>query len=559
MDSYREKILSICQPIVGENLDLVLDVPSDEFGDISTNIALQAAKLNNKNPRQLATELANKLTEEFDEAESVSIAGPGFINIKLKNNVIFDRAISAHKLPKPLHGKVVVAEYSDPNPFKVLHAGHLYTSLVGDAIANIEQAAGAKVHRLNFGGDVGLHVAKTMWAIIKELGGEVPEKLADVEDAKKLDWLSQRYTSGNEAYEEDDSAKQEIVEINKRVYLIHENEDKTSPFAQIYWTCRQWSYDGFDELYARLRMQPFEKYYPESLVAQPGLKAVKKGLENGVFKKSDGAVVFDGEAIGLHTRVFINSEGLPTYEAKDLGLSLAKWDEYKFDKSLIITGNDIDQYMKVVVAAVRHFEPKAAERTVHRTHGQIKLAGGQKMSSRKGNILRASDILDAATSASQKIGNTDDQVVLGAIRYSFLKGRLGGDIIYDPEESVGLEGNSGPYIQYALVRAKSILAKAQDSGPSTINMIETLEPGERSLARAIAQYPDVFNLAVSTYSPHHICNYLYELAQKFNSFYEANRVVGHERQDIRLALVGAYIRVLNSGLDVLGMPKPEKM
>lgn len=557
MEKYRKDITKICASIIRHDFQVNLDRPDEDFGDLSTNVALVAAKSLGHNPKELAHELADALKKELVNVSSVEVAGPGFINITFLDKEILGSAMDASQLEKTLDGQQVVAEYSDPNPFKTLHAGHLYTSLVGDAIANLQETAGAKVHRVNFGGDVGLHVAKSMWAIIRELGGENPKQLQDVKDSEKLSWLSQHYVAGNKAYETDENAKQEIITINKRVYEIHSKSDKTSPFAQIYWTCRQWSYDGFDALYSKLQMQPFEKYYPESAVAQKGLKTVEAGLSKDVFKKSDGAIVFDGESVGLHTRVFVNSEGLPTYEAKDLGLSLTKWQDYSFDKSLIITGDDITEYMKVIIAVVRHFEPQAAERTIHRTHGQIKLAGGVKMSSRLGNVLTADDILQAAFEASKKLGNQDEQVVLGAVRYSFLKNRLGGDIIYTPQESVSMEGNSGPYIQYALVRARSILQKVDEHSPQ--NLPQDLQRSERSLARKISMYPEVFALALNTYSPHHICNYLYELAQNFNGFYEHNRVIGDDRQELRISLVKAYEQVLSEGLKVLGMPRPKKM
>jgi arginyl-tRNA synthetase len=538
--------------------ELTLTRPDEQFGDYATNAALQLSKQLGKNPREIAEAVASKLSGN-NLVQSVSVAGPGFINIKVSDETLFSQAINAHKIDQSLRGKSIVAEYSDPNPFKVLHAGHLYTSLVGDAIANIIETAGADVHRVNFGGDVGLHVAKTMWAIVKELGGENPDKLTGIADDQKLDWISTRYVAGNEAYETDEAAKSEIIECNKRIYKIHEENNESSPFAQIYWTCRQWSYDGFDALYTRLGMQQFEKYYPESATTQLGVDSIKSGLEQGFFHKSDGAVVFDEATSGLHTRVFMNSEGLPTYEAKDLGLALTKWQDYQFDKSLIITGDDIQEYMKVIIAAVQRLNPEAAQRTTHLTHGQIKLAGGQKMSSRLGNILRADDILDAAFSAHKEVtGKDDESVVLGAVRYSFLRNRIGGDIIYDPKESVSLEGNSGPYLQYALVRARSILRKAGDV-PINSEYNGELEPAERSLARQISLYHEVFAKSLNEYAPHNICTYLYELAVIFNRFYEQSRVLDDPRSELRLQLVTAYEHVLSHGLGVLGMPKPQEM
>jgi arginyl-tRNA synthetase len=527
--------------------------PEEQFGDYATNIALQLAKQVGKSPREIADALAGKLREDLKEQVSeVSIAGPGFINLKLSDAALAE-ALRIEPA-KSLKGKTVVAEYSDPNPFKVLHAGHLYTSVVGDAIANLLEQAGATVHRVNFGGDVGLHVGKTMWAILKQLDGEQPAKLSEVTEAERADWMAKAYVEGTRAYDEDESAKAEIIALNKRVYQLHNDDDHDSPFAQIYWTCRQWSYDYFDDFYARIGSH-FEKYYPESAVANLGLETVKAQLAKGVFEKSDGAVIFDGEKYGLHTRVFINSEGIPTYEAKDVGLIMQKYADYHFDKSVVITGNEQAQYMAVVLKAVEQFEPALVKATAHLTHGLVKLKGGVKMSSRQGNFLRAVDVLDAASEANKQFGQDDEQTSLGAVKYAFLKVRTGGDIIYDPEESVSLEGNSGPYLQYAHARARSILAKVDGAGEPA----EDFDDGERALARKISEYAETVDKATAELMPHLICTYLYELAQTFNRFYEHNRVIGDERQSQRLALVAAYADTLKRGLTLLGIASPHKM
>jgi arginyl-tRNA synthetase len=199
-----------------------------------------------------------------------------------------------------------------------------------------------------------------------------------------------------------------------------------------------------------------------------------------------------------------------------------------------------------------------AQGTTHLTHGLVKLKGGVKMSSRKGNILRAVDVLDTAAEANKRLtGNEDEQVVLAAVKYSFLKARLGGDIVYDPEESVAIEGNSGPYIQYAHARARSILAKADGSKPAADD--SALEADERSLLRKMSEYPEVVEKATDELLPHHICTYLYELAQAFNRFYEKNRVIDDPRQAVRLKLVADYADTLKNGLKLLGIHAPDHM
>ena len=529
----------------------------EQFGDYSTNVALQLAGRLQKPPHEVAAALVKAVRSNFGEqVKDVAIAGPGFINITMSDAFLLQSVNGAVKnRPQTYAGQTVVTEYSDPNPFKVLHAGHLYTSIVGHAIANLVEAAGGTVHRVNFGGDVGLHVGKTMWAIMQDLGGELPQKLADIPEDQHSEWMAACYVKGTQAYEDDEDAKAAIVAANKRVYELHANDDHESAFAQIYWTCRAWSYAYFNAFYERIGT-PFEKYYPESQTAPVGLKTVREQLARGVYSESDGAVVFKAEQYGLHTRVFINSQGIPTYEAKDVGLIMLKKQDYSFDRSIVVTDNGQEQYMAVVLKSIEQFAPELVEATTHLTHGVVKLAGGVKMSSRKGNFLRALDVLDAAEKANKAAtGREDEQAVLGAVKYSFLKPRIGGDIIYDPEESVNLLGNSGPYLQYAHARARSILAKAEQS----MAAITGLDAGERSLARKIAEYPDVMQKAVTDLMPHHICTYLYELAQIFNRFYEHNRVIGDERQAIRLQLVEQYADILHDGLSMLGIAAPEKM
>jgi arginyl-tRNA synthetase len=543
----KAKLEQILADVVGAPVSVTR--PEPQFGDFATNVAMQLAGQQGRSPREIAEDIANKLRQQ-PEITEVTVAGPGFINIHLSDTALI-QALQAQPA-QTLAGQTVLAEYSDPNPFKPLHAGHLYTTLVGDVLSRILEAAGAQVIRLNFGGDVGPHVAKSMWAIVQELGGEDPSKLTEVEDRPR--WLGERYVEGNNAYEANPEAQAEIKEYNRLIYEIQATGDHESPLAQIYWTCRQWSYDYFAELYRQLQVKPFDRFIPESEVTPLGLATVQKELQNGVFTESDGAVVFPGEKYGLHTRVFINQQGLPTYEAKDVGLSLTKWQDYPdFTESIIITANEQAEYMRVVLAAIKQFAPEPAERTKHLTHGMVKLAGGVKMSSRKGNVVTALELLEAARQAAPE---ASEETILAAVKYALTKNRMGGDIAYDPRESIALEGNSGPYLQYAHARARSILAKLGGLQP----LAEvTLEPDERVLVAKLGQFTEVVDLSVQELMPHHICTYLYELAQEFNRFYERNRVVDDPRQIVRAGLVLAYADTLRRGLDLLGIHAPERM
>ena len=553
-----QDITSIIQKTVksalGADIAVELVRTEEKFGDYTTNVALHLAGKLKRQPREVAEQLAAKLSPALDGiAEKIEVAGPGFINLTLTTRRLLEDARSAVViLPNNYQDKSVVVEYSDPNPFKVLHAGHFYTSVVGDAIANLFELSGATVHRVNFGGDVGRHVGQTMWSIIQEFGGEFPDKLDSIVASERPDWLAAHYINGTNHFEE---AKNEIVKLNEWVYKLVEEEDYASPLARIYWQCRQWSYDYFDEFYKKIGSK-FEKYYPESTVASLGLNTVKK-YTGQVFTVSDGAVVFEGEKYGLHTRVFVNSQGLPTYEAKDVGLIMRKWQDYHFDKSVVITGNEQEQYMAVVLEAIKHFAPDLANRTSHITHGMVKMKGGVKMSSRLGNILRAEMVLQAAKDANKKAtGHDSTESALAAVKYAFLKQRTGGDIIYDPDESVSLEGNSGPYLQYAHARARSVIAK---SGQTPSEVDDTLQPDERSLARKIGAYPEVLQKTVDELVPHVLCTYLHELTQNYNRFYEKNKIVGDEREAIRLHLTHLFAEVIKDGLGLLSINAPDKM
>jgi len=550
METYKQAIETVCLELFEQEVTVILTRPEEQFGDYSTNVAMQlAAKMGTK-PREIAEQIVEKLDMD------ATVAGAGFINVRVADSAVVSSASSAiDSLKKPLDGQIVVAEYSDPNPFKALHAGHLYTSLVGDAVANLMEAAGAEVKRVNFGGDVGLHVGKAMWAILQAIGGENPEKLKELQKSDRAKWVSDRYVEGHKAYEGDEQTKNNIINMNKRVYQVHTDQDQDSAFAQIYWTCRQWSYDGFDSLYELLNMKPFDKYYPESAVDRLGFETINKHLGT-VYEKSDGAIIFRGEPFGLFTQVFVNSQGFTTYAGKDVGLIQQKYIDYHYDISFIITDFSQKDHLSVVMKSIEQYEPELVAKTVHHTHGRINFADGSKMSSRGGNVVMAEDVLEATFAASK---GGDKSIVLGAVRYSFLKNRIGGNIAYDPNESVAQEGNSGPYLQYALVRARAILKKVTDSTAYAPGADIKLDEFERSLARKLSMYPETFEAALADYSPHHICGYLYELAQIFNRFYENSRVAGDQREALRAELVGSYEKVLTHGLGLLGMPTPEKM
>ena len=528
--------------------------PDEKFGDFATNVALQLAAAANMNPRAVATQLAAEI-ESHPAIASATVAGPGFINLTLTAAALV--SMLQADLTAVNHGKRVLLEFSCPNAFKELHTGHLYQTIAGDAIGRILEATGVTVFRANFGGDVGLHVAKCLYGILEEIGGETEyTKIFVIDQAARPEWLSSQYVRGAAAYERDETIKAQIAAINSRVYALQAEQDHDSDLAKLYWECRDWSYDYFKQFYDDISVQPFDKYYPESTTTEAGLVIVRANTPQ-TFQESEGAVIFQGESVGLHTSVFITSKGLPTYQTKDLGVIMAEVQDFPYDQRVIMTGNDQTEYMRVIFAALASFDPELAAKQLHHPNGTVKFSGGQKMSSRLGNVTRAVDVLRVVSEAvAANDSQTRNDISLGAIKYSFLKHRIGGDIAFDLNESIRLEGNSGPYLQYAHTRAASILKKSNEVSTESLDAIEA---DERSLTRKLAEYNEVIVKAAEELMPHLICTYLYELAQAFNRFYENNRVIGDDRQAIRLTLVKIYADTLKSGLVLLGVPVPEEM
>ena len=550
-------IADIIKERYGQTIKVEVTRPEPQFGDFATNAALQLAKPLGRNPREIAEEIAASL-RDTGNYEKVEVAGPGFINITLSGSVLL---ALIREEPRAINmGQNVVLEYSCPNAFKELHTGHLYQTIFGDILARLLLVSGATVHRTSFGGDVGLHVAKCLWGMRQELGGEKPEKLANIPDDafERSRWISRCYVIGATAYEGDEATKNDIDELNKTIYGFHDTNDHDSPLAKIYWQTRQWSFDYFDAFYQTIDVVPM-RYIPESSTAPIGLKVVREQLLKGNLKESEGAVVFEGdESKHLHTRVFVTSRGLPTYETKDIGVIWLEKQDYQFDRRYLITGNDQREYMRVVFAAAETFRPELAGTMTHLTNGTVRFADGKKMSSRLGNVTRAVDVLDVVREKVRSLVSDEsnvEAVTLGAIKYVFAKYKLGGDIAFDINETVSLAGNSGPYLQYAHARARSVLEKSNAVFAQPAKVL----PEDRALVRKLGEYHEVVAHAAKSLEPHYICNYLFELAQEFNRYYENNRVIGGDLEEHRVSLVALYADTLKAGLAILGIHAPEKL
>lgn len=553
-DTITQAIVEALKNLGLSDVQVVLERPADlSHGDYSTNIALVAAKKADKNPRQLAEEIFAALGP-IAGVQKVEIAGAGFINFHLEDNFFRDSARTILDVGdswgtnKILKGQRVMYEYTDPNPFKVFHIGHLMSNSLGESLARIAESSGASVIRANYQGDIGPHVAKCMWGLMKEHL-----------DPKSVSDLGKAYVVGNAAYEDDTVAKEEIDSINRRLY------DADATLKQLYDAGRATSLQHFEDLY-RILGTKFDHYFFESVMSPIGVKIVEEGLTKGIFEKSDGATVYKGEKKGLHTRVFLTSKGTPTYEAKELGLNKSKFENEKLDHSIIITANEQSGYFQVVLAAMAEVLPDVAAKTQHISHGFMQLVGG-KMSSRKGNVVSGESLIEEmrAKAFAKMEGRTfeseeekesvADAVAVAAIKYSILKQGTGKNIVFDPEQSLSFEGDSGPYLQYAYVRARSVLKKAENEVRSTENF-----PNEVSmLERLLPRFPEVVERAGKEYEPHHVTTYLTELASAFNSWYAEGRILGDEHEAYKLELTKAFALTMKNGLNALGIRVPETM
>ncbi|MCM2338858.1 MAG: arginine--tRNA ligase [Burkholderiales bacterium] len=556
--------------------EISLEHPVDlKMGDYSTNVAMVLAKSANTNPK----ELAEKMVEEINKRVALKSrkratldkieAKNGFINFYLSNKFLVDsvKEILENKnfgRNNYFDDKKIMVEYTDPNPFKPFHIGHLMTNAIGESISRIVEFSGAKAIRANYQGDVGPHVAKAIYQLLKD---GLPDENKSV--SEKARYIGELYAKGNDEYESNENIKKEIDEINKKVY--ERNDEKIN---NIYDWGRRVTLEAFEEIYKILGTN-FNYYFFESVAAPIGEKIVRDNLDK-IFEESDGAIVFHAEKHDpkLHTRVFINSKGLPTYETKELGLTKMKFEKENLDLSIVITANEQEEYMKVVGKALEIINPEVALKMKHIVHGMMRLASG-KMSSRKGNVITGEFlILESCKEVLEKIKDRDfteeekvqisNDVGVAALKYSILKQNIGGNIIYDFEKSISFEGDSGPYLQYSYARANSIVEKAKIENilPGFLFGDEkeiVLPPGE--VEKLLYRFPEVVERAAREFGPHYISNYLIDLARAFNAYYGNTKIIDKDdlNSPYKIALTLAFANVIKNGLYLLGIRVPERM
>lgn len=540
------KIIAVVQDLYSIDVAIQLDRPDPKFGDYSTNVAMQLAGKLNRSPRDIATEVADAL-RNTGEYTSVDVAGPGFINFTLGVEALLDLTRLDPKQSR--RGEVVVIETNNPNPFKAMHIGHAYNAILADTMANLLAVSGATTHRVSYHGDVGAHVGKSMWAILKETDGDAA-KLEAITQSERNAFMSKMYTAGSKAAKESEDIKKEVDELAKQSFTLDD-----PAYKAIYEMCAKWSYDEIDRTVARLGNIPIEKRYVESETEEPG-KALIKAHTPGVFTQSDGAYVFEGSKYGSFDNVYIGSHGNGLYGAHDMGLVQLKYADFsQLDMSIVVTGNEQGAYFKGVIAASELAIPELKGKLYNYPTGLVKLTTG-KMSSRTGDVVEISWLFDEFGAAiTARGGEAKDEIIAGALRYQFLKSKIGGDVVFDINEAVSLTGNTGSYLQYAHARARRIIDKATETVAYPVDVHDE----DRLLVRKLGEYHEVADKAIALLESHHICTYLFELAQEFNRYYEKNQVVGDALEAHRVGVVGLYADTLKAGLSILGIYAPEQM
>jgi arginyl-tRNA synthetase len=528
-----------------------------QFGDFACNVAMVVSKTLGKAPVEIAGLLKTELDGQIEYVEKIEIAGPGFLNFYLAREFFSEEIARAHAQGDQwgkssiFEGKQILLEYTSPNLFKPLHVGNLVGNIVGESLARLFAFAGADVQRINYPSDIGLTVAKGVWGLQKTNGN--PEDILA---------LGEAYRFGNDAYENDENAKKEIEAINRALYAGEDRELVALKERGI-----ATSKAKLDALCAQLGTT-FDTVIFESEASPVGTQLVKDNI-GGVFVESDGAIVFKGEEVGLHTRVFLNSQGLPTYEAKDLGNLAIKTKLYPhWDTAVIVTGNEQTEYFKVMYAAARKlFGIPEEKELVHIPTGFLTLTTG-KMSSRKGNVLTGESILEelqeeslkkAEGSRADDVRALGEEVAVAALKYQILKHGVGTNIVFDKEKALSFEGDSGPYLQYTHARITSVLQKAAEAG--VVASIGHAPEVPYDIEKVLYRFEEVAKEAARECEPQKVVTYLTALAGMFNAFYAHEKIADStdEFAPYKTAVAQAVQQTLKNGIEVLGMKAPKSM
>ena len=547
----KEKLHQALLALGEEGVEPTLEYPAElSHGDFATNVALAAAKQAKTNPAELAEKIVAELGA-IEGVEKIEVAGPGFINFTLARKYFTDTVGGVDESfgkNESLKGKKVLIEKSAPNLFKPFHVGHLLNISVGESLSRLTRFSGADVVDVAYPSDISLGVAKAVWSVLKH----------GTEKELTIHAMGEAYVDGTTHYEASEQAKKEIEAINLEL-----NSAQPGAAWRVYEKGRELNLEYFKNIAARLG-STFAGMFFESESGSVGKKIVREHTP-GVFQESQGAVIFKGAEYGLHTRVFITSQDLPVYESKDIGLLKLKFETYNPDLSIVLTDVEQKQYFEVIKKAATLINERWGESSVYWQHGRVRFEGG-KISSRYGNVPLAEDVIEkvkgiVAEKTKEGAPDVAEAVAIGALKYAFLRSGSGKNVVFDFETSVSVDGDSGPYLQYSSVRAKSVLEKAGISKNRNRIIDDTVAvPAEiATFERLLPRFPAVVERAAKQYEPHYVTTYLTELASAFNSWYAQEKIIGSEYEPYYLALVSAFAHTMKNGLWLLGIEAPEKM
>jgi arginyl-tRNA synthetase len=557
----KDQIIKSIEIATGEK-NVELEFPENEaFGDYTTNIALILAQKKGVNPHELAEEIISKLAvdDDLDKLiEKIEVAGPGFINFWLKSDVLVDNLMQIESVKEKYgvsaegKGKTVIIDYSSPNIAKPFGIGHLRSTLIGQALYNLYKALGYEVVGDNHLGDWGTQFGKLLYMI----------ELKNLKDFN-IDKLEELYVEFHKLAESDASLEGKAREWFKKL------EEGDREAKSVWQKCVDVSMAEFDRIYRLLGVK-IDFAFGESYY----LSEMRQLIEDPDFKKhlskgEDGAMIIDLKKEGIETPLMVlKSDGATTYATRDL--ATIKFRVRKWDPDIIIyeVGAEQSLHFQQIFAAARLIDlvDKKVE-LFHTAHGLYLASDGKKFSTRKGKTVKLEEVLDEAVKRAGKLGDGDSkaagEVGIGAIKYFDLMHSVQSNVVFDWEKMMNLEGNSGPYLQYTVARTNSVLAKARNLKSEIRNKLEIrnlkLEIGELAVLRTLIKFPEVISASATNYSPNLLCNFLYDLAQKFNGFYNAERIIGSENEDFRLALTFGVGQVLKNGLKLLGIQTPERM
>lgn len=562
----------------------------DFEGDI-TLVIFAMLKVIKGRPEAIGDQIGAYLVANIPEVTGYNVV-KGFLNLSLSDAFYlsaFEQIMSTDQFGfSSPSGQAIIVEYSSPNTNKPLHLGHIRNNLLGYSVAEILKAAGHKVYKTQIINDRGIHICKSMWAWQNYGQGETPEGTGLKGD--KL--VGNYYVKFDQVYKaqqkelvsrgrSQEQAEAEAPAIKAAQEMLRAWEQGDPTIVDLWRTMNQWVYDGFEQTYTKLGVD-FDKNYFESDTYLLGKKDIEQGLLKGVFyKKEDGSVWCDLTDQGLDQKLVLRSDGTSVYMTQDIGTAIQRMSDYPEANGMIYTvGNEQDYHFKVLFIILARLGYTWAQNLYHLSYGMVDLPSG-KMKSREGTVVDADDLIDQMEQTAQKI--TEDlgkieslsqeartqlykTIGLGALKYYILKVDPKKRILFNPEESVDFQGNTGPFIQYAYARIQSILRRARNEYSSALDLQHwgelSLTDKEKSLVKTLMQYPDKIQEAAQAYSPALLANYTYDLVKEFNAFYQNVSILGATEDSVlsfRVNLADKVGQVIKSSCSLLGINVPDQM